>query len=372
MAQMMTELALANARRTSQAADQRVAQARRALEVLKSCGPHPAYPSVWLWVEVLQLRVKHSSASLSDLAGAMSPPMTKDRYSALLRRACLAAERSDSDAGADSVVVPTAAGGADSGPSGWLTANQIEILQKFGHETWWLRSLDLGGESRSNHSDVLAQLVRLGLVESKARSAKAGSKKLYRITAAGAHARHDPRTVPDGPLAALVRSAAARHGGASNRQLAMIAQKAGYKISHGVLSRLRQQDDAPAIAQRGAATDESIRAIAFLAQVPEPVVYEAAGVRAPSERKKVAAEANRRFQRDHLAKVQRQTLSAAANARSPWTPDEDRRMLEFMQTPGARIADLALELGRSYAAVTNRLRKIRSKDRRSTCASNVG
>ncbi|SIH37548.1 Uncharacterized protein conserved in bacteria [Mycobacteroides abscessus subsp. abscessus] len=368
---MMTELALANARRTSLAADQRVAQARRALEVLKSYGPHPTCPSAWLWVEVLQLRVKHSSASLSDLAGAMAPPMTKDRYSALLRRACLAAERLDSGAGADSVVVPAAASAADSAPGGRLTASQIEILRKFGHDSRWLRSFDLGGARRSNHSDVLAQLVRLGLVESKARSAKAGSKRLYRITAAGAHARHFPRTDPAGPLAALVRSAADRHGGASDRQLAMIAQKAGHKVSHGVLSRLRQQVDTPEISQRGAASDDSLRAIAFLARVPEPVVYEAAGVRVPSERKQVAAETNRRFQRDYLIKVQKRTRLAAVNGRSPWTPDEDRHMLDFMETPGARIVDLALELGRSYAAVTNRLRKLRSKDRRIACASDV-
>ncbi|SHW61382.1 Uncharacterised protein [Mycobacteroides abscessus subsp. abscessus] len=66
-----------------------------------------------------------------------------------------------------------------------LTDNQTEVLLQFGRESGWLRPLDLGGRDGSNHSAVLAQLVRRGLVESKARSYGDRGWKLYRITPAG-------------------------------------------------------------------------------------------------------------------------------------------------------------------------------------------
>ena len=69
-----------------------------------------------------------------------------------------------------------------------LTDNQLEVLRQFGSETGWLRPLDLGGSNRSNHSAVLAQLQRRGLVDSKVRSHGVRGSKLYRITPAGRHA----------------------------------------------------------------------------------------------------------------------------------------------------------------------------------------
>lgn len=75
-----------------------------------------------------------------------------------------------------------------------LTENQLEVLRQFGSEPGWLRPLDLGGSNRSNHSAVLAQLQRRGLVESKVRSHGVRGSKLYRITPAGRHALLTPTT----------------------------------------------------------------------------------------------------------------------------------------------------------------------------------
>lgn len=66
-----------------------------------------------------------------------------------------------------------------------LTENQTVVLLQFGSESGWLRPLDLGGRDGSNHSAVLAQLIRRGLVESKVRSFGDRGSKLYRITPAG-------------------------------------------------------------------------------------------------------------------------------------------------------------------------------------------
>lgn len=76
-----------------------------------------------------------------------------------------------------------------------LTENQMEVIQQFGTETRWLRPLDLGGRDGSNHSAVLAQLVRRGLVESKVRSSGVRGSRLYRITPAGAGLLADGRNV---------------------------------------------------------------------------------------------------------------------------------------------------------------------------------
>lgn len=73
----------------------------------------------------------------------------------------------------------------------------------------------------------------------------------------------------------LIEIAVTRHNGASGRRLADIAQQAGHDISHATLNRLRQG------AYASQPTDASIRAIAYLAEVPETVAFAAVGVRPP-------------------------------------------------------------------------------------------
>lgn len=80
-----------------------------------------------------------------------------------------------------------------------LTETQLEVLRQFGSEPGWLRPLDLGGSNRSNHSAVLAQLQRRGLVDSKVRSHGVRGSKLYRITPAGRHALLTPTTAVNTP-----------------------------------------------------------------------------------------------------------------------------------------------------------------------------
>jgi hypothetical protein len=77
-------------------------------------------------------------------------------------------------------------------------------------------------------------------------------------------------------LIELIDIAAKRHGGASGRRLAELAQRAGHDISHATLNRLRQGTYATR------PSDASIRAIAYLADVAESIAFTAAGVRAPT------------------------------------------------------------------------------------------
>ncbi|WP_235653589.1 hypothetical protein [Mycolicibacter icosiumassiliensis] len=74
----------------------------------------------------------------------------------------------------------------------------------------------------------------------------------------------------------LIEIAATRHGGASGRRLAELAQRAGHDISHATLNRLRQGTYATR------PSDASIRAIAFLADVSENVAFAAADPRISS------------------------------------------------------------------------------------------
>jgi hypothetical protein len=74
----------------------------------------------------------------------------------------------------------------------------------------------------------------------------------------------------------LIDIAAQRHGGASGRRLAELAQRAGHDISHATLNRLRQGTYATR------PSDASIRAIACLADVSENTAFAAAGVTAPT------------------------------------------------------------------------------------------
>lgn len=79
----MSGLALANVRRTTVAAARQVTEAAAAVAVLSAVGD----PDYQRWIDALELRVRRPQDSLRQLAGAMTPPMSKDRYSALLRRA---------------------------------------------------------------------------------------------------------------------------------------------------------------------------------------------------------------------------------------------------------------------------------------------
>lgn len=74
----------------------------------------------------------------------------------------------------------------------------------------------------------------------------------------------------------LIEIAAKRHGNASGRRLAELAQQAGHDISHATLNRLRQGTYA------SRPSDASIRAIAYLADVSENTAFAAAGVTAPA------------------------------------------------------------------------------------------
>lgn len=74
----------------------------------------------------------------------------------------------------------------------------------------------------------------------------------------------------------LIEVAVKRHDGASSRRLADIAQQAGHDVSHNTLNRLRQGT----YASRPA--DASVRAIAYLAEVPETMAFAAIGVRPPT------------------------------------------------------------------------------------------
>lgn len=94
----------------------------------------------------------------------------------------------------------------------------------------------------------------------------------------------------------LIEIAVKRNGGVSGRRLAEIAQQAGHDISHATLNRLRQGTYA------SRPTDASIRAIAFLAEVPETVAFAAVGVRPPAtEQYLLPAEAQRMDTRQRRA-----------------------------------------------------------------------
>ncbi|MBE5494403.1 hypothetical protein [Mycobacteroides abscessus] len=97
-------------------------------------------------------------------------------------------------------------------------------------------------------------------------------------------------------LVELIELAVQRHGGASGRRLAEIAQRGGHEVSHATLNRLRQGTYA------SRPSDASIRAIAYLAEVPETTAFTAAGVRPPAaEQYEVPAEAHRMSTRQRRA-----------------------------------------------------------------------
>lgn len=72
-------------------ADQ-AADARRAHDALKRCKPTGLSDiSYGSYLEVLDARMSNTSASLAQVAAAMSPPMTKEAFAGQLRRAHAAA-----------------------------------------------------------------------------------------------------------------------------------------------------------------------------------------------------------------------------------------------------------------------------------------
>ncbi|MBU8839098.1 hypothetical protein [Mycolicibacterium goodii] len=169
--------------------------------------------------------------------------------------------------------------------------------------------------------------------------------------------RHDAQA-----LGNLLKAASRNHNGASDRQLATIARSAGHQVAHSTLSRVRQESRNPHFSARPP-SDATIRAIAFLAQIPEAAAYEQTGARTPAARQRAAAAANRRKQHNRLKRGQGQTLGSADNQQQRWSPRDDQAALAFMQTPGARINELAKQLGRSHAAITNRLQTLRRRQR---------
>lgn len=171
------------------------------------------------------------------------------------------------------------------------------------------------------------------------------------------------------PMAALIDSASVLHGGASHQVLARIARQGGHDISSSTLWLLRSRPVTRRVGRIGGIKQGTIRAVAFLAQVPESVVREAADVCEPEVVKQAAAARNRRMQHKFHTAGQAVTLPVAFNQRGRWTSAEDERILVFMQTPNARINDLAKELGRSRASITNRLQKLRRWERESATAS---
>ncbi|OMB79223.1 hypothetical protein [Mycolicibacterium conceptionense] len=76
-------------------------------------------------------------------------------------------------------------------------------------------------------------------------------------------------------LPELIELASAKHDGASGRRLADIAAAAGYDVSHTTLNRIRSGT------YNGDPTATTIRAIAWLANVPEDKAFDAAGQDAP-------------------------------------------------------------------------------------------
>ncbi|MFC9555538.1 hypothetical protein ACFTWF_32405 [Rhodococcus sp. NPDC056960] len=79
-------------------------------------------------------------------------------------------------------------------------------------------------------------------------------------------------------LADLLKVASARHNGASGRRLAEIAIADGHDVSHATLNRIRQGK------YSSRPTENTIRAIAYLAGVPEETAFMIAGSQAPARR----------------------------------------------------------------------------------------
>jgi DNA-binding transcriptional regulator WhiA len=75
-----------NQARAGRAGRRQVALARRALGVLQE-ERRGSDLHVSRWVQALAHRVDHPEMTLAELGQSMTPPLTKDAYAALLRRA---------------------------------------------------------------------------------------------------------------------------------------------------------------------------------------------------------------------------------------------------------------------------------------------
>ncbi|OKH81411.1 hypothetical protein EB73_29320 [Mycobacterium sp. SWH-M3] len=85
----------ANQARAAASGQQQAALARRALDVLQAQAPMPAH--MQRWIEALQHRIDHPDAALAELGQSMTPPLTKNAYAALLRRAFRASGVTDAE-----------------------------------------------------------------------------------------------------------------------------------------------------------------------------------------------------------------------------------------------------------------------------------
>lgn len=80
----------ANQARASSSGRHQAELARRALAALQERAAGAAHEQ--RWIQALQHRIDHPDAALAELGQSMAPPLTKNAYAALLRRAFRAAE----------------------------------------------------------------------------------------------------------------------------------------------------------------------------------------------------------------------------------------------------------------------------------------
>lgn len=85
----------ANQARASASGRQQADLARRALDVLQEQAPTAAH--VQRWIQALQHRIDHPDAAMAELGQSMTPPLSKNAYAALLRRAFRASGVTDSE-----------------------------------------------------------------------------------------------------------------------------------------------------------------------------------------------------------------------------------------------------------------------------------
>lgn len=84
----------ANVQRAEKVGRAQADLARRAVQTLREADERGHRR----WIDALQHRVDHPTFSLRQCGETMTPPMSKHQYSALLRRALLAAQTLESEA----------------------------------------------------------------------------------------------------------------------------------------------------------------------------------------------------------------------------------------------------------------------------------
>ncbi|MRH86052.1 helix-turn-helix domain-containing protein [Nocardia sp. SYP-A9097] len=136
-------------------------------------------------------------------------------------------------------------------------------------------------------------------------------------------------------LAELIETASHRHNGASGRRLAELAQKAGHDVSHATLNRIRRG------AYESTPTPQTIKAIAYLAGLPEPAAFAAAATEAELETQR----ATRRFVE---LSFRADDVEAHARAADGYTETDDiAEILEVLDT----LVDSVYELTRTAQKV---------------------